>query len=39
MTTGELLAIMFVSACFVVAFCYILTEEKEEHGIFKTWRW
>ena len=35
--TGELIAILFISTCFLFALCYILTQEKEETDYFKTW--
>jgi len=37
MSTGELIAILFISACFLCALCYILMEEKEEADYYKTW--
>ena len=37
MTTPELLAIIFISACFLLAFSYIILEEKVEADIFKSW--
>jgi len=45
MSTGELLAILFISTCFLIALVYIMMEEKEEAEInktfnyFKTWKW
>jgi hypothetical protein len=39
MTTPELLAIIFISALFLVALSAILMKERDEHGIFKIWKW
>jgi len=37
MTTFELMVILIVGACFLVALAYIVSQEKEEADIFKNW--
>ena len=37
MTTGELIAILFVATCMVIALAYIATLEIEEADYYKTW--
>ena len=38
MTTPDILALIFVGACFLCAMVYIIMEEKEESDIFKNWK-
>lgn len=38
MTTFELMVILIVGTCFLVALVYIVSQEKEEADIFKNWK-